>query len=264
MVIAPQRPAVAVSLIAQRLALVLLVIAGWELIARWLDARSIPTVAPVFEAALRTVGTERFWSALGGTMQSWALGMLLASGAGVFLGLVIGSNPLLKRLTGGMIDFLRTVPAIMLVPLVVLLLGATVEMKILLISLSALWPILVQSTYAIGHVDPVARDTVTVFRLGRAQRIIRLYVPSALPLVATGIRVAATVALLISIGAEIVTSAPGIGHEILLSQANGNPARAFVYVLLSGALGVLINLTFLFVERRVVFWHGAQQRRAAS
>ncbi|GAA3936314.1 ABC transporter permease [Microbacterium soli] len=253
-----------VSLVVQRLALVILVVGAWEMIARWLDARSIPSVAPVFDASLHTVGTDRFWSALGGTMQSWAIGMLIASGVGVALGLMIGASPLLTRVTGGMIDFLRTVPAIMLVPLVVLVLGATAEMKILLIALSALWPILVQSTYAIGHVDPVSRDTATVFRLGRVQRILRLYLPSALPLIATGIRVAATVALLISVGAEIITSAPGIGHEILLSQANGSPARAFVYVLLSGALGVAINLTFLFVERRVIFWHGIQQRKAAS
>lgn len=264
MVIAPPRPAAAVSLVVQRVALVILVIAGWELIARWLDARSIPSVAPVFDAALGVVGTERFWAALAGTLQSWALGMLIASAVGISLGMIIGASPLLTRLTGGLIDFLRTVPAIMLVPLVVLVLGATVEMKILLIALSAMWPILVQSTYAIGHVDPVARDTAQAFRLGRGQRIVSLYVPSALPLIATGLRVAATVALLISIGAEIVTSAPGIGHEILLSQANGNPPRAFVYVLLSGLLGVAINLTFVFIERRVIFWHGAQQRRAAA
>jgi len=251
------------SVVGQRLALAVLTLAAWELISRWLDARAIPPVEPVFEAARATIPTDAFWTALGGTLQSWAIGMLIASSIGITLGMAIGASALATRMTSGLIDFMRTVPAIMLVPLVVLVFGATAEMKIFLISLSATWPILVQSAYGVGHVDPVARDTANVFRLSRRERIVRLYVPSALPLVATGIRVAATVALLISIGAEIVTSAPGVGHEILLSQANGNPARAFVYVLVSGGLGVLINQTFAAIERRVIFWHGVQQRRDA-
>src|SRR5690606_29106496 len=77
----------------------------------WLDARSIPAVAPVFDAALGVVGTERFWAALGGTLQSWGLGMLIASAVGISLGMIIGASPLLTRLTGGLIDFPRTVPA---------------------------------------------------------------------------------------------------------------------------------------------------------
>ncbi|WP_433500794.1 ABC transporter permease [Sphaerimonospora sp. CA-214678] len=252
------------SAVAQRLALAGLTVALWELGARWLDARAVPPVAPVLEALRATVPTSAFWTALGGTLQSWALGMLIASAAGISLGLMVGASTVATRMTGGLVDFLRTVPAIMLVPLAVLVFGATSEMKVFLIALAATWPILVQSAYGIGHVDAVARASVQVFRLSRRQRVVFLYLPSALPLVATGLRVAATVALLISIGAEIVTSAPGIGHEILLSQANGNPARGFVYVLLSGCLGVLVNQTFAAVERRAIFWHAAQRRRDAA
>src|SRR5690606_42152500 len=62
----------------------------------WLDARSIPAVAPVFDAALGVVGTERFWAALGGTLQSWGLGMLIASAVGISLGMIIGASPLLR------------------------------------------------------------------------------------------------------------------------------------------------------------------------
>jgi ABC-type nitrate/sulfonate/bicarbonate transport system permease component len=161
------------------------------------------------------------------------------------------------------VEFMRTVPAIMLAPLAVLVLGATVEMKVFLISLATVWPLLVHAAYGIGHVDQVARDSARAFRLRWRERVVFLYLPSALPVIATGLRVAATVALLISIGAEIVTSAPGIGHEILLAQANRASDRAFVYVLLSGVLGVAINLGFGGIERRVLFWHAAQRTRAA-
>lgn len=249
---------------AQRIALLLVVLLGWELLARWLDSRAVPRVAPVAEAAVRTIPTEQFWAALGGTLQSWGVGMAIAAGIGIPVGLLIGSSDLLTRATRGVVEFMRTVPAIMLVPLAVLVLGATVEMKVFLIALSATWPILVHAAYGIGHVDRVARDSARAFRLRWREQVLFLYLPSALPVITTGLRVAATVALLISIGAEIVTSAPGIGHEILLAQANRAADRAFVYVLLSGLLGVAINLGFGAMERRLLFWHASQRTRATA
>jgi ABC-type nitrate/sulfonate/bicarbonate transport system permease component len=89
----PGGPAARVgSVVAQRLALLGLVVLGWELVARWLDNRSVPPVGPVVEAAVRTVPTEAFWAALGGTLQSWGTGMAIAAGIGIPVGLVIGST----------------------------------------------------------------------------------------------------------------------------------------------------------------------------
>ncbi len=249
-------------LVAERVGLVLLVLVAWEAAARILDARAIPGVAQVFEAALTTVPTPAFWGALGATLYGWALGMLIAAAIGIPAGMLIGANRIATTMSQGMIDFLRTVPAIMLVPLVVLLMGSTLEMKVTLIVISSVWPILIHARYAIGHVDPVAQDSVGVFRVRAIDRVAFLFIPSAAPLIATGIRVAATVALMVSIGTEIVTSAPGIGQQILLAQANSNPARAFVFILVSGLLGVVINLSFSALQRRAMFWHVANQREA--
>ncbi|XPP27571.1 MAG: ABC transporter permease [Leucobacter sp.] len=248
--------------VAERVGLVLLVLVAWEGLARMLDARAIPGVVDVFQAALTTVPAPAFWAALGATLYSWALGMLIAAAIGIPAGMLIGANTIATTMSQGIVDFLRTVPSIMLVPLVVLLMGSTIEMKVALIALSSVWPILIHARYAIGHVDPVAQDSVGVFRVRPLDRIAFLFIPSAAPIVATGIRVAATVALMVSIGTEIVTSAPGIGQQILLAQANSNPARAFVFILLSGLLGVLINLTFSALERRAMFWHAANQRES--
>lgn len=249
-------------LVSERVGLVVLVLVAWEFIARVLDARAIPGVSQVFESALTTVPSTAFFIALGGTLYGWLLGMLIAIGVGVPLGMLIGASRTMTLMSEGTVDFLRTVPSIMLVPLMVLLLGSTLEMKVALIALSAIWPVLIHARYAIGHVDPVARDSASVFRVRWIDRVAFLFVPSAAPLVATGIRVAATVALMVAIGTEIVTSAPGIGQQILLAQANGNPARAFVFILLSGLLGVTINLVFAFVERKAMFWHVAHRKEA--
>ena len=247
--------------VVQRLALVALVLVVWQLIAIWLDSNSVPTVAPVARAVVDVVPTDAFWSAVGSTMYGWGIGMVISVVVAVPLGLLIGASERSMRMTRGVIEFMRTVPSIMLVPLLVLVLGSTIRMKVVLIVLAAVWPLLVQASYGIREVDRVARETARAFHLPWIQRVRFLYLPSALPLIATGLRVAATVALLISVGGEIVTSAPGIGYEISLGQANGDSAKSFVYILTSGMLGVAINLVFGTFERRTMFWHASQRAR---
>lgn len=159
-----------------RLVLLVTVLVGWEALARVLD-HPVPPVGPVAAAAARAIPTNQFWVALEGTLQSWGLGMVIAAGIGVPLGMAIGSSPLSTRATRGVVEFMRTVPAIMLVPLAVLVLGATVEMKVFLISLSAVWPLLVHAAYGVGHVDRVARESVRAFRLRWRERVLFLYLP---------------------------------------------------------------------------------------
>jgi ABC-type nitrate/sulfonate/bicarbonate transport system permease component len=248
--------------VASRVALIALTLTVWELGAPMLGAQAVPTVGPTFAAARDLVVAEPFWSAVFSTLQSWALGLAIAAAIAIPLGLALGSSETLVRLTRGVVEFLRTVPSIMLVPLVVLMYGSTIKMKVVLIVLAAVWPLLLQAIYGIREVDRVARETTTTFHVTRRLRITHLFLPSAAPFIATGLRVAATIGLLISVGAEIITSAPGLGYEISVAQSNGNAARSFVYIAVAGLLGVAINKAFAYGETRVLFWHASQRLRS--
>jgi len=251
-----------VGTVASRVALIAVSLAAWEIGARMLAAQAVPTVGPTLTAARDLVVTEPFWSAVFATLQGWALGLTIAAAIAIPLGLALGSSETLVRLTRGVVEFLRTVPSIMLVPLVVLMYGSTMKMKVVLIVLAAVWPLLLQAIYGIREVDRVARETTSAFHVTRRLRITQLFLPSAAPFIATGLRVAATIGLLISVGAEIITSAPGLGYEISVAQSNGNAARSFVYIVVAGLLGVAINKIFSYGEKRVLFWHASQRLRS--
>lgn len=248
----------------KRGSLLVLSLTTWELGARLIDSWAVPPVVVVLESTQATVTAPAFWSAVGATLQGWAMGTLLAAAIGIPAGLLIGAGATSMRLTRGVVEFMRTVPAIMLVPLLVLLYGSTTGMKAILVCLAATWPILLQSAYGMRGVDRVARESVSAFRVPPAQRIGSLYLPSAAPLIATGLRLAATVGLLIAIGTEIVTSAPGIGSQISLAQANADAAKSYIYIFAGGLLGVLINRGFALAERRLLFWHAAHRGREAA
>ena len=162
------------------------------------------------------------------------------------------------------IDFLRTIPPVALIPLVLLVYGATPKMAFVLIVFGSTWPVLLQAMYGVHQVDPAARDVARAYRLRRRDRIRFLIVPSAAPFIATGIRLAATISLLLAIGAELLGGAPGIGASITLQEQNGDIPGMWVYVVLAAVLGVIVNLALIGLERRILTWHPAQRSMVAA
>lgn len=213
---------------------------------------------------IELVNAPELWSAVGATALSWAVGLALAAVVAVPLGLAIGSNDLMYRSTRFTVDFVRTIPPVALVPLALLMYGTSLQMKLVLIVFGASWPLLLQSMYGVHQVDRVVRDTAHSYRLRRRDRVLRVVVPAAAPFVATGLRIAATMALLLSIGAELIGGANGLGESIALAQTAGDLPRMYSFIIVSAVFGVLINAGLGKAERRVLAWHAPnrQGRRA--
>jgi ABC-type nitrate/sulfonate/bicarbonate transport system permease component len=180
-----------------------------------------------------------------------AISVLLA----VPLGVAIGLNRFLSDSTRFTIDFLRTVPPVALLPVVLLLLGPTLPMKVTLIVVGTLWPMLIQSIYAASQIDPVLRDAARSFRLSRRHRIRFLLLPSVAPFVATGLRIAATVSLLLSVTGEYIGGAPGLGAALGSAELAGNLPEMYAYILTAATLGVAINIGFIVLQRQLLWWH---------
>jgi ABC-type nitrate/sulfonate/bicarbonate transport system permease component len=126
----------------------------------------------------------------------------------------------------------------------------------------AIWFILLQTMYGVHQVDAVARDVARAYQFRARDRVFRLVLPSAAPFIATGIRLAATVSLLLVIGGELIGGAPGIGSQITLRQQAAQIPAMYVYIVVAGVLGVVLNLIMLKIERRVLRWHHAQRSTA--
>ncbi|WP_324274917.1 ABC transporter permease [Blastococcus brunescens] len=114
-------------------------------------------------------------------MQGWAIGLGISILLAAPLGVLIGSNAYLDRATRATVEFLRPVPSVALLPLAILVLGISMDMKIFLVAFATFWPILVQAIYGVQDVDPVARDTARSFGVGRVAIFFRVTLPSAAP-----------------------------------------------------------------------------------
>jgi ABC-type nitrate/sulfonate/bicarbonate transport system permease component len=207
-------------------------------------------------AALAATGQRReFWVALLDTILTWALGLGVAVAAGVTLGVVVGAVPLLRAATASTIEFLRPIPSVALIPLVVLLYGATRVSTLVLVVYAAFWQVLVQVLHGVSDVDPLTRDTAHVYRLRPWARVAHLIWPTTLPYAVTGVRLATSVALILTITGEMVVGSPGLGREIALAQASDAVAVMYALVVVTGVIGVAANLVTRAAERRILRWH---------
>jgi ABC-type nitrate/sulfonate/bicarbonate transport system permease component len=224
-----------------------------------LDPSAIPGLPDTVAALGRELVDADFWSALGATLSGWALGLLIGAAVGLLLGTLIGLSTVLQVSTAVVVEFLKTVPIIAILPLAILVLGTSLTMKVSLVAFGVMWPLLVQTMYGVKAMDPVIRDTATAMGVGPVRRFFVVVLPSAAPFIATGLRVAAAGALILTIVVELIAGGAGIGVEIATAAISGLPALPTMYarIIVAGILGFLVATALTQAERRLLRWHEA-------
>jgi ABC-type nitrate/sulfonate/bicarbonate transport system permease component len=215
----------------------------------------LPPFSDIVGALADEVRTADFWRAVADTLRGWSLGLLIAVVLGIVVGICLGIVPVVREFTASTVEFLRPIPSVALIPLAVLVFGTELGSTLLLVIYASFWQVLVQVMYGVQDVDPVAQETARSFRMGWWSRVRHLVWPTALPYVLTGVRLAAAVALILAITAELVIGSPGLGNRIGTAQSGGAIATMYALVLVTGGLGVTVNLLARLLERRVLHWH---------
>lgn len=220
----------------------------------------LPPFSEMAAALADSVQTAEFWVALGNTAATWAIGLGISMVAAIVLGMVIGSIDLLRTATASTIEFLRPIPSVALIPLAVLMFGTGRESTLLLVVYATFWQVLIQVLSGVQDVDPVARDTARTFRFSFLTEGLRLVWPTTMPYAVTGFRLGASVALILTITGELLIGTPGLGNLLSVAQQSGQVAQMYALVIVTGLLGVLVNLGARRVERRLLHWHPSVRR----
>ena len=218
------------------------------------DARDLPSFGAIIHAAVNGLLGGELLAAMFATIGSWAPGLLIASTVGITVGIALALMPRLEIATRPLLEFLRPIPSVALIPVALLVLGIGLEMQLFMICFAAIWPILFSAKAGVESVDPRFLETARVLGLGRMARTFRVVLPSALPSVATGMRTASAIALVLAITVEMLTGRPGIGFYIENVRLNGLITEMWAAIFVTGVLGVLVNAVFMSVERVALPW----------
>ncbi|GAB7003088.1 hypothetical protein JCM18899A_05590 [Nocardioides sp. AN3] len=237
---------------------ILVAVAVWQLLVTGPLADKPFAGVPQIVAALKDfAGSAAFWTSLRETLTVALVGLALSVVAGVALGVLVGLSDAAYRSLRLVTEFLKPIPPIVILPLLVLVLGPTDRMGIFLVFFGGVFILMTQTANGVADIDPVAMEIARSFRLTARQRITQVVIPTALPFVATGVRICAAAALVIALVSEIIGGAPGLGKDMVLAQLTGSYDQIYALVVVFGVLGMLINGLLGYVERRLLFWHAS-------
>lgn len=213
-------------------------------------------IYPSATSALSDIGTMftggNLGAVLGVSLVRLGLGFVLSGLLGVGLGLLIGYSRTARDYLSSVVDFLRSIPFPLVLPLLVLLAGLGTSTVVLLVVLTALWPVLVTTADAAASVDPLVHDVVRACKLTRGRAFRRVLVPAVLPEILAGLRVAVGVSLAALVIAEMIGSSNGIGYFIVNAESSYDSRATFAGVVVLGGIGWVADSAFLAAERRAL------------
>lgn len=213
-----------------------------------------PSVAAIAEAAVQGFSSGELTEALAVTVRAWAMGLLVATAIAVPLGAAIGLSRWVDAGMNVLVEFVRPIPAVALIPVAIVVFGLQISMQVFLIAFACLWPILFSTRYGVRNVDPLLHDTARVMGVSGPSLTWHVTAKAALPAIFTGIRTSASIGIVVAIATQIVAGTPGLGFQISRMQQGGNVPGAFAALVVAGVLGYVVNVGMAWLERRLAGW----------
>lgn len=245
--------------IATALALPVVVVAVWWAATRGSTDPFVPKpdrmVADLFESWIGPLMAQQVLPSL------YRLGVALAAAivVGVALGLLIGTSIVARKLTGPIFEFVRAVPPPVLLPVLLLVMGIDDRSKIFLVFLGCLWPILLNTIDGARSADAVLAATTVSYGLRGWVRFRHFTLPSALPRIMTGIRLALPISLILMVVSEMYAALDGLGYQVMLFKQTFETGAMWAGILIIGLIGIVMAFAYSGIERRVLGWYRGQR-----
>jgi len=239
----------------QWLALPIIIVVAWSVISTITENQRFPPPAVIAQSFADNWLNGAFITDVLPSLARLGLSIVLAIIIGIALGVLVGSNRWLRELLEPIFEFFRAVPPPMIVPLLVMVLGAGDTMKIAVITIGAMWPILLNTIEGVRAVDSVQSETARSFQLTGPERLFYITLPSASPQIMAGIRQSLSVALILMVISEMFLAQSGLGYKIEVFKQNYSFAAMWSIIVLLGLVGVLLSVLFQIAERIVLNWY---------
>ncbi|MGI6879223.1 ABC transporter permease [Microbacterium sp. gxy059] len=229
-------------------------IAAWFLLSRGSENPYFPPLEAILAEAWSTWTSPEGIGHIGASLRTLGAGLGIAVLCGIVLGLAVGQSALVERTVSPTLEFVRAIPATALLPFAMMLFGVSSEMKIFLIALGCVWPILLNTADGARRIDSTLRASARTFHIAGMQKQLYVVLPSVLPRILVGIRLAIPLSLILMVTSEMVGVHQGLGFVITQAQATFKLLTMWSGILVLGLLGFLLTFLYSLVERRLLRW----------
>ncbi|WP_417250814.1 ABC transporter permease [Castellaniella sp.] len=239
-------------LIAAALFLVLLCL--WELLARrWgLSALVLPTPSAVAVSLWSGLVSGYFWQHIWATLQALLMGLAAGSVVGLLTGMALAESESLEHVLKPYLVISQVVPKLALTPLFVLWFGFGMVPTVLITTLICFFPLMENTLTGLRQTDAQQQQLFHMLGATRMQTLLRLKLPTALPAILAGLRVAAVLALVGAVVAEFIGASRGLGAVVITAQGMMDTPLMFSALVLIAVMGLLLYQSCLLLERRLL------------
>ncbi|MFF8014052.1 ABC transporter permease subunit [Streptomyces sp. NPDC007929] len=220
----------------------------------WLRFSQFPTVTDVARTFAARVSGPDYWTDLTDSLTRILTGFLLAAVLGVATGVLVARSRLAEDLLGPVLEVIRPIPAIALVPVAILLFPSNEQGIVFITCTAAFFPVLVSTRHAVRALTPVWEEAVRTMGGGRWRVLVSVVLPGALPGVFGGLSVGIGVSWICVISAEMISGQYGVGYRTWQDYTVVDYPGVFVGMVTIGVLGWLTSTAVELLGRRLTRW----------
>ena len=242
------------NVVAIRVVSIAVALGIWQLVGQQIDPVLFTTPTAVGAAAVSMIASGELWQYLAPSLMTLLIGLVLAIVFGITTGLLLARFRVLDVALDMYITFLYSIPSIALVPLIVLWAGFQTTAKVIILFFFAVFPLIINTYQGVKTVDARLLEVGRAFRCSERQLWTQIVLPSALPFIVTGIRLAVGRGLIGMVFADLYTAVSGIGYLISRTASTYRVDRMFVPIVTLGLLGIVLTAVLRMLERRVAPW----------
>lgn len=247
-----------------RKSLLVLLLAAWEIVPR---LQLIPELfLPSLSKTLTVLWIDRwiYGEALLVTLYEVALAMLIACGAGILVGAVVGGLSRLRQVMLPIFSSLYAIPIVILYPLFTAWFGIGSESKIAFAGIYGFFPVMLSTAAGIRTIDPQYLLAARSMGATLLQQIAYVIIPASIPTVLNGLRLGGALTIIGVVVSEMLVSAAGIGYVVTRNRTILDSPRVFGGIVLVLLLSILFDRLARAVERRTLTWQTAGRSQPAG
>ena len=236
------------------LLLLALLLAAWEAATRLLavSALVLPPPSRIAQALWQGLASGYLWPHLRATATELLLGLAAGCAIGLGAGVLLAELPRLRRLLMPYVVLSQVVPKLALMPLFIVWFGFGLAPTVVITALICFFPLLENTRTGLGQVPPAQLELFRMLGASRLQTLLRLKLPTGLPAMLAGFRVAVVLALVGAVVGEFIAASRGLGALVIAAQGSMDTPLMFAALALVSLLGLLLYQGALLVERRLL------------
>jgi len=247
-----------------RLLSIVVVLSVWEVYGRSIPEIFVSRPSLVGAAFGEVLGAPAFWRDLAQTLTGLSIGYSLAVVVGAVVGFLMGRYPTFALLVDPYVTFLYATPRIALIPLLIIMLGIDLQLRVAIVFLSSVFPVIINTQNGVRGVDGDLVETAVAFNASERQILRTVIFPATLPFLLSGIQIALGQAIIGVIVVEMTVAISGIGGEIVTYGNAFMTAQMLVPIFVTSGLSLAAIATLRAVERVLMPYRFLAQRRRSG